>query len=340
MVGSRAQSRSGHGRRRQRRAACLAFGVVVVLTGGGQQAQAGHGFEVTGVSGEAYGYFSEISLFGGPPDSRGPDPRVGLPPAGSDVPLTATDPAASATYGPATFFSSGMLTASTQGAKGFNGAVTSSTDIQSVNTSGQEVFTAANVSNRCTASGSDVSGSTTVQGGTLQTSEGNPSVEGDETVVPVPRNPAPNTVYEGTIESVGDSFRYVFNEQVVNADGSITVNAAHQYLLGPTAVGELIIGRSTCGVTATPVTDHTAPETTITRKTIKHRKRTAKFRFKSSEAGSTFRCRLDKKRFRRCSSPKLYRRLKPGRHSFRVAAIDAAANRDPSPAIARWRIKK
>ncbi len=33
-------------------------------------------------------------------------------------------------------------------------------------------------------------------------------------------------------------------------DGSITVNAAHQYLLDPLAVGELILGQSVSGVTA------------------------------------------------------------------------------------------
>lgn len=49
---------------------------------------------------------------------------------------------------------------------------------------------------------------------------------------------------------MGDSFRYVLDEQIVNPDGSLTVNAAHQYFLGPTAVGELIIGHSVCDVTA------------------------------------------------------------------------------------------
>ena len=48
-----------------------------------------------------------------------------------------------------------------------------------------------------------------------------------------------------------DTFRYVFNEQIRNADGSITVNAAHQYVLGPTAVGELIIVQSRCGTPST-----------------------------------------------------------------------------------------
>ncbi len=55
------------------------------------------------------------------------------------------------------------------------------------------------------------------------------------------------------IEGVGDSFRYVFNEHVRNLDGSLTVQAAHLYLLGPTAVGDLFIGTVECGVTLPPV---------------------------------------------------------------------------------------
>jgi hypothetical protein len=77
--------------------------------------------------------------------------------------------------------------------------------------------------------------------------------------VSIAANPAPNKSYDGHIHVNGsiDSFRYVFNEQVVNPDGSITVNAAHEYFLGPTAVGELIVGQSVCGVTAP---DTTAPK--------------------------------------------------------------------------------
>ena len=208
--------------------------------------------DVTAVSGRAYGYFSNISLFGGPFSSRGPAPSVTLPPGGSAAPITATAPSASAQYGPATIFSSDRLEVSTQGSIGPSGSVTSSASINNVGKSGNEVFTATNVAGTCSASESGVTGSTTITNGRLQTSDGNPDVEGDETIVVIPTNPAPNTTYEGRINSVGDSFRYVFNEQIVNSDGSLTVNAAHQYFLGPTAVGELIIGQSVCGVTASP----------------------------------------------------------------------------------------
>ena len=63
----------------------------------------------------------------------------------------------------------------------------------------------------------------------------------------------------------------------------------------------------------------------------------AKFRFKSSEAGSHFQCKLDRGKVTSCKSPKRYKHLKPGRHKFKVWAIDAAGNKDPTPAKRRFR---
>lgn len=85
--------------------------------------------------------------------------------------------------------------------------------------------------------------------------------------------------------------------------------------------------------------DKTAPETTIVKgpKARSH-KRTAKFKFVSSEANSTFKCKLDKKPFKPCRSPKKYKRLKPGKHVFQVKAIDAAGNADKTPAKRRFRV--
>lgn len=83
--------------------------------------------------------------------------------------------------------------------------------------------------------------------------------------------------------------------------------------------------------------DKTAPQTTILKARL--RKRIAKFRFASSEAGSTFECKLDKKKFKPCRSPKKYRRLKPGKHVFQVRAVDAAGNRDKTPATRKFRVR-
>lgn len=203
--------------------------------------------DASAVSGSAYGYFSRVNLFGSPTADRGPTPTVTLPAGGSATPITATAPSGSAQHGPALLFTSDRLDVSTQGTPGASWSVTSSVNIQNVGKSGQEVFIASNVASTCSVSGSVVSRSTMITNGTLQTSDGNPDVEGDETIVAIPAKPAPNTIYEGEINSVGDRFRYVFNEQIGNPDGSLTVNAGHQYLLGPTAVGDVIIGQSRVG---------------------------------------------------------------------------------------------
>jgi len=214
------------------------------------------GADVTAVRGSAYGYFASVSLFGGPPNVRGPEPSVTLPATGSAVPITASAPSGLVQVGPAVLFSSGPITVSTQGTLGPSGSVTSTSTIQNINTSGNEIFTATAASSTCTATETGVTGSTTITNGTLRTGGGN--------VANIPANPAPNTTYTGTVDGVGDNFRAVFNEQVVNPDGSITVNAYHLYLLGPTAVGDLIVGQSVCGVTATQTTTTTAPTTTTT----------------------------------------------------------------------------
>lgn len=204
---------------------------------------------VSDVSGGAYGYFVSISLFGGPVATRGPTPTVTLPAGGSATPITSSAPSGDATFGPAKLFTSDGIDVSTQGTTGANGSVTSSATINNTNKSGQEQLTATSIASTCTASPSGVSGSTTVSSGKLIVSEGNPDVDGDEVSVDVPASPGVNTSFDGKVESVGDTFRVVFNEQQAGA-GSITVNAMHMYLLGPTAVGDMILGQTRCSLSA------------------------------------------------------------------------------------------
>ena len=247
-------SRVSGGGRVRRGLAALVVAVATAVTSAPDVA--GKANTATAVRGSAYGYFASVSLFGGPPNVRGPEPSVTLPATGSAVPITASAPSGLVQVGPAVLFSSGPITVSTQGTLGPSGSVTSTSTIQNINTSGNEIFTATAASSTCTATETGVTGSTTITNGTLRTGGGN--------VANIPANPAPNTTYTGTVDGVGDNFRAVFNEQVVNPDGSITVNAYHLYLLGPTAVGDLIVGQSVCGVTATQTTTTTAPTTTTT----------------------------------------------------------------------------
>lgn len=87
-----------------------------------------------------------------------------------------------------------------------------------------------------------------------------------------------------------------------------------------------------------PAADLQPPQTTIRKRSVKPDKGGAEFRFASSETGSSFRCRLDGKPLRPCRSPARFGNLGAGKHTFRVFAVDAAGNADPTPALARFRI--
>jgi DNA-binding beta-propeller fold protein YncE len=84
----------------------------------------------------------------------------------------------------------------------------------------------------------------------------------------------------------------------------------------------------------------TSPPETVIEKGPKRRtaRRTARFRFRASEPGVRFQCKLDRRRWKPCSSPRTLRRLRVGRHRFSIRAIDAAGNVDPTPAKRRWRV--
>ena len=73
---------------------------------------------------------------------------------------------------------------------------------------------------------------------------------------------------------------------------------------------------------------------------INQAKRKATFSFASGEKGSKFLCKLDRKKYKPCTSPKTYKKLKPGKHVFRVKARDRAGNVDRTPLVKRFRIKR
>ena len=67
-------------------------------------------------------------------------------------------------------------------------------------------------------------------------------------------------------------------------------------------------------------------------------RRRVSFAFSASEAGASFHCKLDSQPWRICRSPRAYLAT-PGRHVFRVFAIDVAGNRDRSPATFGFRVR-
>jgi len=105
-------------------------------------------------------------------------------------------------------------------------------------------------------------------------------------------------------------------------------------------------GRGSCQVTMSAdmsvVATFAAPPNTKLLKS-KIRKHTATFRFKAVRAATGFQCALvtrthKKPRFRKCRSPKTYKRLARGTYTFEVRARGAAGV-DPSPAKKTFRIR-
>ncbi len=210
-------------------------------------------------AGGACGYFTNVALFGGAPERRGcgqtippgdqrsASPSVELPAEGSTAAVTATDTdGALARYGPAVLFGgkpakgtmamgpSGPMKVSTKG----KSTVVSSASVKNVETG---PFTADSVSSTCTASKSGAKAATAVAKGVVVTAtdeDGNP-----KTSKVVPAKPPANLKITGTV-AIGDKFKIVFNEQKKSRDGTLTVNAVHLYLLGPTAVGDVVIAES------------------------------------------------------------------------------------------------
>jgi hypothetical protein len=88
-----------------------------------------------------------------------------------------------------------------------------------------------------------------------------------------------------------------------------------------------------------PAPDVKPPATSLRGAKINQAKRNATFRFASGEQGSTFACKLDRKTFKQCTSPKTYKKLAPGKHVFRVKAQDRAGNVDATPTVKRFKIR-
>lgn len=61
------------------------------------------------------------------------------------------------------------------------------------------------------------------------------------------------------------------------------------------------------------------------------------FRFSANESGAKFECKLDNSAYKHCKSPKRYR-VKLGKHTFRVRAIDSSGNVDSTPAKDKFRV--
>ena len=90
--------------------------------------------------------------------------------------------------------------------------------------------------------------------------------------------------------------------------------------------------------------DQIGPDTAISerpRRTVrtKKKKATVAIEFVSSEPGSAFLCSLDGGAIGPCTSPYVAR-VGKGKHALFVFSFDALGNRDSSPAVAKWKVKR
>jgi hypothetical protein len=83
------------------------------------------------------------------------------------------------------------------------------------------------------------------------------------------------------------------------------------------------------------------PDTKLGKARVRARAGSVTFAFSGAGGAPAlrFQCRLDRRPFKTCRSPKAYASLKPGVHVFRVRAIDSLGQIDPRPASRRFRVR-
>jgi hypothetical protein len=137
----------------------------------------------------------------------------------------------------------------------------------------------------------------------------------------------------GAAVSRGTAAQLAAGLQVQVADNSVSVFSAVS--VGPG-------GQSRCSDPVLYVEDSTAPHTRITMgPASKTRKRAAVFRFTDTTGdapGTTFLCKVDKGRWKQCSSPLRLRHLRPRRYLVKVKAIDPAGNAETKAAKRRFKV--
>jgi hypothetical protein len=125
------------------------------------------------------------------------------------------------------------------------------------------------------------------------------------------------------------------NSFVVRTASSTSKAFASRESSGTSADPRLVVVYSVA-----PPSDTTPPDTTITSGPSATTTSTdARFQFTSSDANSSFECRLDGGAWVICASPKDYAGLTAGGHTFEVRARDAAGNIDRSPASQTWTVQ-
>jgi hypothetical protein len=156
----------------------------------------------------------------------------------------------------------------------------------------------------------------------------------------------------GTVKTTAATLVFSNTESGVtfecSVDGAVLVTCASPRTLSGLAQGVhslQVRAKDSAGNASSPAShawsvDTIAPNTTISSGPAKSTKATtATLKFTATETGSTFKCKLDKGAWATCKSPKAYKKLKKGAHTFQVAATDKTGNLDATPAKKTWKVK-
>ena len=206
-------------------------------------------------------------------------------------------------------------------------------------TTGRRNFVFSNLPNGRVLVAGGVDGSNTV----LSSAELYTPLVGDEIDTTIVSGPdavtdSPDATFTFTSTAVGSTFKCSLdNAAFATCTSSRTYNA----LTGGSHRFQVYATDSLGNVDPTPaiynwvimetrITSHPGPKTN---------KKSAEFAFDSTAPGSTFECSLDNAAFSACTSPKVYPKLKPGNHNFKVRA-SKGGRPDPTPANFDWTIDK
>jgi hypothetical protein len=133
-------------------------------------------------------------------------------------------------------------------------------------------------------------------------------------------------VAKGTPAQLSSGFQVSVPVNAVTSFSAVAIAAQH----------------SGCSDPVTYTEDSTAPRTRITMGPgVKTRKRKAVFRFKDvteDPPGTTFKCKVDRKKWRPCSSPFHLKHLKLGRYVLSIRATDVAGNLERRPVKRRFMV--
>jgi hypothetical protein len=127
-------------------------------------------------------------------------------------------------------------------------------------------------------------------------------------------------------------------------DGSSVLFTTDEPLVRGDADTARDVYRRSGGGTAIVSVDVVPPQTKITKGPKKrthhhhHHNNKVTFKYKSTDPGSTFKCKVDGGGFKKCKAKGFTTKLRPGKHLFEVAATDSFGNKDKTPAKRKFKL--